>query len=512
MNQVPTRRLLAALVAGVFGMLAAAPATAQHASRVIVAFKAGQGEAARAAIAQAGGRVVTDLSRINALAVRLPANAIARLKRHSAVELVEDDPLRYPMGSASAGEVVPYGIPMVQADQVPFNVAGAKKICVIDSGYSLGHEDLQAGNVTGENLTTEADWNVDLGFHGTHVTGTIAALGGNGVGVVGVVPTGTNPLHIMKVFDASGSAASSVIMEGVIRCNDAGAKIINMSLGGGLPSFTEWKLYRDLSRNDVLVVAAAGNGGNARKSYPASYAGVMSVAAVDAAEARAEFSQYNNKVEIAAPGVDTLSTIPMGQGGEYVISSGGIDYNAIPMTDTPVGVVTGAMYDLGLGQAVDAGAAGKVCLIQRGGNSFAEKVLVCQDSGGIGAVIYNNTVGLLNGTLGGEVTTIPSVGITQADGQTLLGQIPQDVTVDTANFVVTNYAYFNGTSMATPHVTGVAALVWSNFPTCTAAQIRSSLTKHAKDLGPAGKDNEYGYGLVQAKATYDGILANGCGN
>jgi subtilisin family serine protease len=76
----------------------------------------------------------------------------------------------------------------------------------------------------------------------------------------------------------------------------------------------------------------------------------------------------------------------------------------------------------------------------------------------------------------------------------------------------TNYAYYDGTSMATPHVSAVAALVWSYFPQCSAAQLRSSLDKSALDLGAAGRDVKYGFGLVQAKAAYDRIKSQGCGN
>jgi subtilisin family serine protease len=66
--------------------------------------------------------------------------------------------------------------------------------------------------------------------------------------------------------------------------------------------------------------------------------------------------------------------------------------------------------------------------------------------------------------------------------------------------------------MATPHVSAVAALVWSYFPSCTGEQIRQSLNKSAKDLGTAGRDVKFGYGLVQAKAAYDRIVSVGCGN
>lgn len=64
--------------------------------------------------------------------------------------------------------------------------------------------------------------------------------------------------------------------------------------------------------------------------------------------------------------------------------------------------------------------------------------------------------------------------------------------------------------MATPHVSGVAALVWSHHPSCTAAQMRNALNMTAKDKGASGRDTSYGYGIVQAKAAVDAITAGGC--
>ena len=75
-----------------------------------------------------------------------------------------------------------------------------------------------------------------------------------------------------------------------------------------------------------------------------------------------------------------------------------------------------------------------------------------------------------------------------------------------------NYGLNSGTSMATPHVSAVAALVWSYFPTCTSEQIRTTLNKSAQDLGPAGRDDKFGNGLVQAKAAYDRLTTLGCAN
>ena len=182
------------------------------------------------------------------------------------------------------------------------------------------------------------------------------------------------------------------------------------------------------------------------------------------------------------------------------------------MTGTPAMVATAPLYNFGLGTAVDAGAAGKVCLIQRGNIAFSDKVLNCQNSGGVGALIYNNAPGPLFGTLNGVPTTIPSAGVSDTDGAAMLGQIGQSATVDTLNLIATNYSYLSGTSMSTPHVSAVAARVWSLHQTCTAQQIRASLTNSAQDLGDPGRDDKFGAGLVQAKDAHDRIVSMGCGN
>jgi subtilisin family serine protease len=403
---------------------------------------------------------------------------------------------------------------MVQADQLSFKAADAKKVCIIDAGYDISHEDLQKNLVAGVDLTTTqiGDWNTDENSHGTHVAGTVAGLGGNGVGVVGVVPTGTLPLFIAKVFDASGSATSSAIVNGVRQCSRAGAKIISMSLGGGRPTKFEERTYQRMADKGILVIAAAGNAGDTSTSFPAGYPSVMSVAAIDVNMAKADFSQSNADVEISAPGVDTLSTVPPNIASLATLTVGAGSYAVQVMDGSPRSSATGALADFGFGETPAAGSmAGKVCLISRGNIDFATKVQNCQASGGVGAVVYNNVPGELFGTLGGVATTIPSVGATQADGAAMLAQAGTSATV-AVSADPSKYASFNGTSMATPHVSGVAALVWSNHPTCSAAQIRSTLQKSAMDLGAAGRDNDFGFGLVQAKAAFDRIATLGCGN
>jgi subtilisin family serine protease len=248
--------------------------------------------------------------------------------------------------------------------------------------------------------------------------------------------------------------------------------------------------------NGILNVAAAGNDGNTQRSWPASYPSVISVAAVDSNEVVASFSQQNSDVELAAPGVAVRSTLPRGTGKEESLAVGSTGYEAIALDGSPDDDGSGPLVNCGLGTSDCPGGGGQVCLIQRGNISFADKVLACQAGGGAAAVIYNNEPGLFSGTLSTTVTNIPSVGISKADGEALAAS-GGNATVSVA---VGDYGYLDGTSMATPHVAGVAALIWTYNGSYTAAQIRQALQTYAKDLGPAGKDDAYGYGLVQASA------------
>jgi len=103
-------------------------------------------------------------------------------------------------------ESTPYGITKVQALSVPDDKVANRKVCVVDSGYNLGHPDLPDGTVvTGSTGTAGLLWSNDNDGHGTHCAGTIAAIGGNGKGVVGVVRSGAMKMHIVRVFGDDGS-------------------------------------------------------------------------------------------------------------------------------------------------------------------------------------------------------------------------------------------------------------------------------------------------------------------
>ncbi len=507
------RLCLAAAAAGLLGSAMAAPAT----SRVIVSYKDGGADTLKAAIAAAHGTVKHEISDSNDIAVELPTSELAKLAKHPSMDYIEQDVKRYPMALTSpstkpykAGQLVPYGIKMVQADQLPDTYAGNRMVCIIDSGYNLAHEDLSGNHVTGEyDPKGTGWWYNDDNHHGTHVSGTIAGINNTGTGVVGVMPNRKIRLHIVKVFDAAGWAYSSTLAAAARKCGKAGANVISMSLGGPDASRAERRAFEHLESKGVLSVAAAGNDGDSTISYPAGYSSVMMVAAVDENKQWASFSQFNAKVEIAGPGVNVLSTVPMNTGSVAALTVGTGSVSASAMSGSPRGTVSAALADMGIGDAVNTAMAGKVCLIKRGTISFGDKVLNCQTSGGVGAIVFNNVPEGLDGTLGDTVTTIPSVAVSGADGDLLVAKVGQTATIAITPI---SYEYYSGTSMATPHVAAVAALVWSYFPSCSGDEIRRSLRKSALDLGDPGRDDKYGHGLVQARAAYERIAHKGCGN
>ena len=467
-------------------------------------------KAAHNAIQKAGGNVKLDMPNNLAVAAVLSASAKQKLQADANIEYIEIDQPRRLMAQSQ-----PYGIGMVQADQVDDSVAsaaaGGKKICVIDSGLDLPHEDMGSlnGTITGTNNSGTGNWYQHGGPHGTHVAGTIAALN-NGLGVRGVIGTDPN-MHIIKVFNESGWGYSSSLVSAIETCANNGSDVVNMSLGGSGSSTTESNAMQSLYDSGVLLIAAAGNDGVASsttdaESFPASYDSVMSVAAIDSSKALADFSQKNSQVEIAGPGVDVYSTYPEGLGSVVELSVGNNGYSVNAMENQ--GSASGALFDMATGETTNSGANGKVCLIQRGNISFHDKVKNCQDSGGVGAIIYNNAAGSFGGTLGtSNATSIPAVTASDSDGAAMLNQLGQTASI---NIGPGNYGKMSGTSMASPHVAGVAALVWSTHPTCTAAEIRNVLNTTAQDLGAAGRDVKFGHGLVQTKAAVDYITNNGC--
>lgn len=449
------------------------------------------------------------------------------LSTDAAVDYAEEDLVRHLMAQTQ-----PWGISNVQADQLTDTSAGNMTVCIIDSGYERANPDLNANNASGSNDSGTGNWYQNGGSHGTHVAGTIAGVN-NSEGVIGVLPNTNVNLHIVKVFNADGWGYSSELVDAVNTCVSNGAKVINMSLGGAGSTTIEKNGLQAAADSGVLLVAASGNDGDATLSYPASYDSVMAVGAVDASGSHAEFSQYTAQVEVAAPGEAILSTVA-GDGRLGAITIGGTTYandSVAPQTRfTPSGSsyavnnINGSATAV-LGQCTVSGSSyscsnvsGNICLAERNGNQIGSSypeinpVKACIDAGAVGVIVFSDTdrTALQNPFLvdAGSDVSVPTVSVDRALGQTLQGKLGQSTSLSvTGN---ENYAYYNGTSMATPHVTAVAALAWSNNISCSADEVRTALKATAVDLETSGRDNKTGYGLVQAKAASDYMAAN-CG-
>ncbi len=496
------------LIAVVLGLAAAVPLSrAEQAERVFVGVAPGQMIPVGQAVRAAGGQIHYRFADLNTLAVTLPRAGLERLRRNPRVLFIEEDPLRYLAGDP-AGQTIPYGIDYVQARQVwaEGHLGEGITVCIIDTGLKPDHEDLiQIANVDGYSQVDD-QWDFDGYGHGTHVAGTIAAVD-NDLGVVGVSPGKVN-LYIVKIFDNAGEwvpqARASDLMAAAELCADHGANIISMSLSGSSKSRPERLTFDALYAQGILSVAAASNDADDKFAYPASYDSVISVAAIDETYTVADFSNYNEQVELAAPGVNVLSTVPFvsvaGVTADGVFYSGlNIEYAPF----TPPGGVSGVLVDGGL--CATAGAwAGAVVLCERGEVDFVVKVDTVMAGGGVAAVIYNNAPGTFSGTLGKEGDYIPAISLSQQDGQFLVAN-KLGVTGTVESYPPaegSGYEAWGGTSMATPHVSGVAALLWSYNPDLTNVQIREAMALTAMDLGEPGRDVHYGYGLVQA---YDAL-------
>jgi len=298
-------------------------------------------------------------------------------------------------------------------------------VAVVDTGVLSDHPDLRgqlvpgydfirdpesAGDGDGIDPDAEDIGTGDLSgdFHGTHVTGTVAAAGNNRIGVVGAA-WGVRVMPL-RALGNDGAGTSYDIGQAVRfaagLANDSGtlpaqrADIINLSLGGeGFSQFNR-DLYREVRRRGISVVAAAGNEASSEPDYPASYADVFSVSAIDAQRNLAPYSNRGSSIDLAAPGGDSGNDVTGDGYPDGVLSTG----------------------------AADA--------------SFA-------------------------------------------------------------------YTFISGTSMATPHVSAVLALMKSVNPQLSADNIASLLAagELTDDAGDPGRDDEFGVGIINARKAVDAALS-----
>lgn len=296
-----------------FGMLlgSVSPVSAQNDNTpkdYFIGFNSKVSEGELKDIRGVGGQVKHQFKYLNVVLAKLSDKAVWALQsKNPNIAYIEAD------GMAEAiGQTTPWGIPHINADSVQATgVTGSGvKVAILDTGIDGNHEDL---NVLGgaSFISGEPDALQDGNGHGTHVAGTVAGLN-NTLGVLGVAPAAD--LYAVKVLDSSGSGSFSGIVQGIEWAVENGMDVINMSLGASSGSTTLQQAC-DLAYNSgIVVVAAAGNSGTRGKrntiGYPAKYASVIAVGAVDSTNTRASFSSVGEELEVMAPGVNILSSVP----------------------------------------------------------------------------------------------------------------------------------------------------------------------------------------------------------
>lgn len=188
------------------------------------------------------------------------------------------------------------------------------RVAVVDSGVGP-HVDLAV--VAGKDFTGGDGQYADHHGHGTHVAGICCARAENGQGGAGVAP-GADVLAA-RVLGSDGSGSLDAIAAGIVWAADNGARVINLSLGGpsGTLSLREALTYA--AGRGALAVCAAGNDGSSRPFYPAAFDDCLSVSASTRTDTAASFTNRHASVDIAAPGVDILSSC---RGGAYCMMSG----------------------------------------------------------------------------------------------------------------------------------------------------------------------------------------------
>ena len=475
-----------------------------------IAFRDGLTSNDIASVKSTGASVTGRFSEVRALAARINnARQLDALARNPRVEYIEQVPMRYAT-SLSDTELTPstsnglYGLLTTKATTVHgrFVTGAGINVGVADTSLDYLHSDISPNYRGGIDTVGTGDSdpiNNDGETHGTHVAGTIlGAL--NGSGVRGVAYSAN--LYHARVLGPNGGSTTD-IMEGVRHLVEVrGCKVINLSLGGGLKSRTEENFYKDMRNKGALVVAASGNDGATRVSYPAAYAVNIAVGAVDKNNVIASFSNKGTALDVVAPGVGVLSSVPRGQGFESSVTSGATFTSfGLEFAGTTAGT-TGTLVNCGQGQTGEfpAGVAGNIALIQRGTISFADKVTNAMNAGATAAIIYNNAAGDFTGTLGAAGRWIPAVSVSDTTGATLVGQAGSTGSSATVVNKASDWDHYDGTSMATPHTAGVIALIWSANQALSNTTIESYLFTTCTDLGAAGYDTTYGRGIINADA------------
>lgn len=388
----------------------------------------------------------------------------------------------------------------------------AKIVAVVDTGVDYNHDDIAGNMVAGYDFYDDNAAPMDSHGHGTHVAGTIGAIGDNARGVAGV--NWTARIMPLRVGDSDGLPVSSIVAAiDYARLN--GARIINASFGGYGQSAAMRDAISAAGAAGILLVAAAGNDSvntDDYPHYPSAYdlPNILSVAATNQNDALCSFSNYGiTSVHVCAPGTNVYSLAPSraNQFSENFGAVGGWAFGGANSTwAISGGVLTNRTYvdnadSWAMSPVIDFTGA-LACRVEFQITGACEEwydVLTIEISGDDGATWDSAPIIEVSGDYSGGWYS-GSFDIRGYDGNPtvrLRFHFTSDGSITTGggfsidNFKITrssnNYAaayeYMAGTSMATPHVAGVAALLWSRYPAYTKDQIRYMIINSVDPLG-----------------------------
>lgn len=409
-------------------------------------------------------------------------------------------------------------------------------VAVLDTGINYNSTDLAAnmwaGNAMhGNNFAPDgaAGDPMDLDGHGTHVAGIIGAVGNNANGVAGVCWKAN--LMAVRALDATGMGFTSNIINGIGWAVTNGAKIINMSLaGGGALDQAFSNAITSAQTSNVLVVAAAGNSAqnnDTTPTWPCSFtqANLVCVAALDQNYALAAFSNFGaTSVDVGAPGANIYSTwagtntvvatdlatnvtpagwvgssTTAGTGGGWGATTGGwlIDpaanwgtalYNAntddrayksftIPAGATVAMLSEFAAFNVINGDYFNINYAASAVSV----DPFATGINVSAITG----FHTGTSAPFLSQNITPCIGTTCSIGFQLKSGGTMpkdLGVAVTQLSITTLTLNNTSFNTISGTSMATPEVTGVAALVWAHNPLYTYSDVANSVKNGGRSI------------------------------
>ena len=400
-------------------------------------------------------------------------------------------------------------------------------VAVLDTGVKYDQEDLATNMWNGGasfpnhgfDFVNNDNDPKDLNGHGTHIAGVIGASGNNNLGATGVCWKAS--IMAVRVLDAAGSGTTAEIIQGINFAVSHGAKVINMSFGGGGIDPALSDAVTNAQTHDVVIVVAAGNDGvnndlSGNATFPCNFTqpNLICVAALDQSYALPNFSNWGaTSVDVGAPGTNILSawagtsaviSDPLTSGWTFATTtSGGWAFGSVTVGGTPtpslldpptyssgqysnstddraykafnLAGVDAAVWRVSAAVNVVNGDFFRSRYLSAGGDPFPGGTLVSEDTG----VATFPNIRAVEFDISGCISASCSLGFQlQSDAaQRSIGVAITRIRIDTLTFSTTGYNTINGTSMASPETAGLATMLRAYNPQYTFADVVNAITK-----------------------------------